>query len=471
VANAVTAPIALALAALAAACGGHNPVLPDAAQPCTAQQDPARTQALAQLRDAALAMIVVSPCASDACEMVAFHAAPAVLAPGSAGARILLIDEAIETVAVTRYPHRTLGTLVVEPDGTYRAGDVTLQIAKDALAVFQAVVGFGEPLSSEEIDVAVPFAAKFSAAIPNWTGHGMDILPFLADRIPRAQFLVSEALLDYPLKDPQVCGVNADATREAAVLRLEAQLERTAQSLSGLIQQYAINYIHLSWGTTRAQIGQLLQSRCGAAPANDVLDRIQAAYLRLLRGLSALSTSVAALDAPTGLGAVPPPRPVVMLQAGTGADRDLRADDPDYLTDCTAFPGRLRVFAAAYTGTDVPAEGSSNRKYLTPFAARALACLDVIVNVGYAGPFDARAAPTFFPSSALGLGVGARPGWPAVSSFANPVALAYFSYLADLHPEEDVPQLMSRITNQWKVPTVDPLLYGSFPRPPSRCAP
>jgi hypothetical protein len=106
--------------------------------------------ALAQLRDAALAMIAASPCASDACEMVAFHAAPAVLAPGSAGARILSIDEAIETVAVTRYPHRTLGTLVVEPDGTYRAGDVTLQIAKDALAVFQAVVGFGEPLSSED---------------------------------------------------------------------------------------------------------------------------------------------------------------------------------------------------------------------------------------------------------------------------------------------------------------------------------
>ena len=53
----------------------------------------------------------------------------------------------------------------------------------------------------------------------------------------------------------------------------------------------------------------------------------------------------------------------------------------------------------------------------------------------------------------------------AVSSFANPVALAYFAYLVEQHPSEMVPQLIDRITNQGSKPTVDPLLYGMFPRP------
>jgi len=52
-----------------------------------------------------------------------------------------------------------------------------------------------------------------------------------------------------------------------------------------------------------------------------------------------------------------------------------------------------------------------------------------------------------------------------VLSFANPVALAYVAYLAEQHPSETAPQLIDRITNQGSKPTVDPLLYGMFPRP------
>lgn len=81
---------------------------------------------------------------------------------------------------------------------------------------------------------------------------------------------------------------------------------------------------------------------------------------------------------------------------------------------------------------------------------------------------DFRRAPAFFPVSSLGLGIAARPGWPAVSSFANPVALAYFAYLVEQHPNETVPQLIDRITNQGSKPMVDPLLHGLFPRPSPR---
>jgi len=415
---------------------------------------PPRDEQIACLRDALLAKIDGSPCPGNGCELVTFHPVPALPSATSDGARILLIDEAIVTVAATRFQSRTLDYLARDADGTYRTSDVALAIARDALDVLQAADRFGSPLASEEIDVAGPFAQKFSDVIPNWTGHGMDILPFLEDRIPRAQFVVSEVLLDEALRDPQICRVNSATTREVALQTLEAQLDRTAQSLAGVIQQYAINYVHLSWGTTRAQIGQFVQSRCGATPPNSVLDRIHTAYLGLLRGLAGLSTPVAGQ-----------PRPVVMFQAGTGADHDLHVGDIDFLTDCTPFPGRLRVFAGAYTGTDIPAGGSSDPRYVTAFARRTLACNDLLVNVGYTGLFDFRPAPAYFPVSSLGLGVATRPGWPAVSSFANPVGLAYFAYLVDQHPNETVPQLIDRITNRGAKPTVDPLLYGMFPRP------
>jgi hypothetical protein len=449
--------IAAVLVALGAGCGGNGATAPDASTECVAPDpvapDPERAARLQLLRDSIRKTIDDAACPGSGCEMVSFQPVPATPSLASEGARILLIDEAIITVAATRYQSRTLAYLGHDADGTYHPIDVSFAISRDALSIFQAADRFEGPLASEEIDLVAPFGAKFSAAIPNWTGHGMDILPFLEDRIPRGQFVVSEGLLDYSLTDPQICGANDPGTRAAALLRLEEQLGNTQQSLSAVIQQYAINYIHLSWGTTRAQIQQFLASRCGSVPPGDAIDRIQVAYLRLLTALGALSTTVGGQ-----------PRPVVVFQAGTGANRELRVDDPEFVTDCTVFPGRVRVFAAAYTGTDIPIEGSTDRKYLTPVAERSYACIDLIVNVGYSGPFDVRSAPLFFPTSSLGLGT-LGPEWPAVSSFANPVAMAYFAHVADEHPDETVPQWMDRVTMQGTRPTADPLLYGLFPRP------
>jgi hypothetical protein len=58
-----------------------------------------------------------------------------------------------------------------------------------------------------------------------------------------------------------------------------------------------------------------------------------------------------------------------------------------------------------------------------------------------------------------------------VSSFANPVGLAYFAYLAEQHPDETVAQLTDRITNQGSKPAVDPLQHALFPRPFQQACP
>lgn len=445
--------------ALIAGCSDDAEPLRDASTECPAGASSStpglpRDAQLACLNAELLAAIAASPCPGAGCALVDVVPTPAVAAPSSEGARILLLDEAIATVAATRYQSRTLAYLARASDGTYQAVAPTRRLPKDAAAIFATVDRFPGPLASEELHVVTPFAQKFASALPGWTGHGMDILPFLADRIPAAQLVVSEDLLDAALRDPQLCAANAPATREAALQTLEAQLARTEQSLIAAIQQYAINYLHLSWGLTRPELAQLLASQCGASPPVDVLDRILGDYVVLLSALASQTTQVGG-----------DPRPVVLFQAGTGADHVLHEGDADYLTDCTTFPGRVRVFAAAYTGTDIPLEGSSDPKFVTPFAQRTLACLDVLVNVGYTGPFDVRPAPQFFPTSSLGLGVGARPSWPAVSSFANPVALAYFAYLAQQHPGDSVAQRIARLTRDDTKPAVDPLLYGMFPRP------
>jgi hypothetical protein len=257
----------LALVATGAGCRGDSAAHDnDAMERCPASD---RRMEIQHLRDKLMKIINDSPCPGSGCEMVSFQPVPATPSPASEGARILLIDEAIVTVAATRYQRRTLGYLTNDADGTYHSSDVTIRIAKDALSVFQAADQFEGPLASEEIDVATPFATKFASTIPNWTGHGMDILPFLEDRIPRAQFVVSEVLLDYPLRDPQICGANDPATREPALQRLEVQLVHTKQSLSSLIQQYSVNYIHLSWGITRAESGRK-RSRIDGAVSSGV---------------------------------------------------------------------------------------------------------------------------------------------------------------------------------------------------------
>jgi hypothetical protein len=413
-----------------------------------------RDERVACLRDELRTAIEGSPCPGFGCVGVGFQPVAAAPVRASEGARILLIDEAIVTMAATRYQSRTLAYLSPEADGTYYARDITINLSVHALAILQAADRFEGPLASEEIGVATPFLTKFASTLPNWAGHGMDILPFLADRIPRAQFVVSEHTMDYPLEDVTICAANNNPVAgEQVVQQVESQLLRTAQSLSKVIRQYSINYIHLSWGVSRFGIERSFQSRCGAVPPAEIIARIQRAYLQLLRTLAGLSTKVA--------GAA---RPVVLFQAGTGADRELHVDDADYLSDCTDVPGRLRVFAAGYTGTEIPETGSNDTRYLSSFGRSALACLDLIVNVGYVDTLEFRAAPMFFPASSTGLGISTRPGWPAVSSFANPVGLAYFAYLADQHPDETVAQLLARITNQWTKPTVDPLLYQLFPR-------
>lgn len=445
-----------ALPAVLMACGSGSSGPGDVAAPCREQPDAARAEQIALLRDRVLRIIDGSPCPGADCQMTTFQTTPAAATTASEGARVLLIDEAIITVAATRYQSRTLAFLRRDAEGFYLPGELEIWLAADALRVFQAVDRFPGPLASEEIEVATAFVRKFGNVIPNWTGHGMDILPFLEDRMPRAQFVVSEALLDVPLGEASICGVIDAGTREAALQRLETQLGNTRQSLSRVIEQYAINYVHLSWGITAAQIEQLVQSRCGAAPPREVVDRIQRDYLDLLEALARLSVMVAGR-----------PQPVLMFQAATGSPGVLKPNDPDFITDCTPFAGRLRVHVAAYTGTDIPIGGSSDPRFMTQAAQRALACLDVVVNVGYSGPFDVRAAPAYFPTTSLGLGAF-PPEWPAESSFANPVGLAYFAYLSDQHPGETQAQLVDRVTHQDSKPVVDPLLFAQFPRPSQR---
>src|SRR5262245_39627619 len=72
---------------------------------------PDRADRIQRLRDGLMRTINDSPCPGSGCEMVSFQPVPAAPSPTSEGARVLLIDEAIVTVAATRFQSRTLAYL------------------------------------------------------------------------------------------------------------------------------------------------------------------------------------------------------------------------------------------------------------------------------------------------------------------------------------------------------------------------
>src|ERR1043165_108504 len=158
----------LASIAIAAGCSSEHAMTGDATTegPGAPVQGaaPARAERVHRLRDQIAGLINASACPGAGCEMIAFQPVPAELSPSSEGARILLIDEAITTVAATRYQSRTLAYLAHDGDGTYHPTDVTLQISRDALAVFQVADAFEGPLASEEIGLVAQFGAKFANA-------------------------------------------------------------------------------------------------------------------------------------------------------------------------------------------------------------------------------------------------------------------------------------------------------------------
>jgi len=407
---------------------------------CAADAEKETAPDVEAFRAEVLGDIAASVCPADPCPLVPFMPTPAAAREESRGRRILLVDDAIVLPAATRWPDRVLGVLAQGPDGTYAEATPTFTMAQDALDVLAKVAAFPRPVSAETLDLAAAFFAKFSTTIPGDAyGHGGDILPFLAERIPGSQFLLSEDQLDAPAGCELLDADPGDASWAAH----DAFVARMSSSLETAIVRYGINTVHLSWGLDHVALSRSFESQCGRPASVAVTRRFMEPYVTLFRDLTALET-------PSVGGRLDP---VLVFQAGaSGTDPD------EQFLDCADLPRRLRVYSVPYVGTAVPPEGSHDYSLLSRPLAE-LGCNDVFVVMGYTSIFEPTRGDRYFPSMPFGLGRAPRPSWPPASSFANPVGLAHFLRLAGDHPEERPADWIGRFTAGGTRPIIDPLLY------------
>jgi arsenate reductase-like glutaredoxin family protein len=296
------------------------------------------------------------------------------------------------------------------------------------------------------LDMAMPYLERFGAQLPQLAGHGMDILPSLADANPKAQFVVSEDQLSDILSQERICPLLNN--EEAAWSNLEQAMQETRDSLVTLIRKYAINYVHLSWGLEDKGLRERFQS-CGTTPPNaETINRILKLYGNLFQDITHLQS-------PTERGM----QPVYIFQAAPSSSYPLTGDDQLHSLDCRSIPGRIRVNAASYHGFDVPEEGRPAPFALASHEANGKACTDFYVVTGYKGLFDPEARAARIPSGPLGLGHLPSPSWPSASSFANPLGLSFFLYERQKAPQSRHDEILKALINKSSPQVYDPLLH------------
>ncbi|MGC4066939.1 MAG: hypothetical protein QM784_20345 [Polyangiaceae bacterium] len=398
---------------------------------------------VSQLRANVERIITASSC-PDVCPMTVVVPRVGLPRMESQGQRILLVDDGIVFAAATRYRSRTLAFLKAETDGDYHAYLPSFEMPREAYDVLTAVDDASRYVRGSELELAEPFANKFASRLSEtWLGHGSDILAFLAEELPEVQFVVSESKLELD----SICDVLEEETTENGWVALEQHFAAMQRSIIDAILRYGVNYVHLSWGLEHDGLVKDFERDCGQTPSRAVTTRILRLYIDLFESITAQTTP----------GAHGRPQSVVIFQAGASA-----TTPEDFILDCADIPGRMRVYSSSYTGYGVPIGGSHDYALLRPRELAAKGCNDLYVVMGYDDILGAP-RPRSFRSLTFGLGPAPRPAWPPAPSFANPVGLAHFIHLSLQYPEETPAWWMSRLTDTWSKPIVDPLLYRQFP--------
>jgi hypothetical protein len=380
----------------------------------------------------------------DSCPMTTVTANPGQARASSQGQRILLIDDGIVFTAATSYASRTLAFLRVEEDGSYREYTPSFDMPAEAYQILKKIDEASPPLRQNDLNLAQPFADKFLDKFPEtWAAHGSDIQAFLTEKLPDAQFVISEDQLNSPMP----CLVLDAGSAAAEWQKYEERLATMQNTVVEAITKYGVNYVHLSWGLEHSSVVDSFERQCGRSPSREVTNRILEMYVGLFRAITALTS-------PSANGQA---QPVMLFQAGAPASQP-----GDFLLDCTDISGRIRVMSASYSGYEVPRGGSHDYSLLSAQEQVGMACNDVYMVMGYAGIFD-QPREKYFQSFFLGLGPAPKQTWPATPSFANPIALAHFICLAKRYPQESTASWASRLTNSWSKPILDPILYDEFP--------
>jgi hypothetical protein len=415
---------------------------------------PAPMPSYGTLRAEIAAAIDRSACPDEPCPTITLRPEVGAPAQTSRGQRVLLIDEGLLTQAATRYRSRVLG-FIRRRDGRYETFTPTLTVPRDAAEILARIDSEPGEVPAAALDLISSFK-KFLPLLPGYSGHGMDMLPFLAEQVPDAQFVIGEDSLS-PTHDCAL--LEAPEGDGDAWARFDAEVGAARESLVDLISRFGVNAVHLSWGFGHELLSETFEFRCGRAATRVVTTRIMRAYVELFGSLTRLRS-------PDRDGAL---QPVVLFQASYPVKRGTLDDN---LLDCTSIVNRVRV--AALSGiprTEIPCRGSHDYTLLSNEARENATCTDLFVALGYDTQFDPVREGAYWSYQPFGFSGAAGQSWPASNSFANPVALAHYFYLAQQMAGSSPDAILRALTQEHSLPILDPLLYRAFPAagPGDRC--
>lgn len=384
---------------------------------------------------------------------------PAAPRDDSRGQRVLILDQNMILASSTRYASRTLAHIrISDVDDHYSEYLPSFEVPQAFAEVAELLDEHPQhvPIAATR-ELTSDFYAKVGPAIPaeHWQGHGLGVFTFIADRVPDAQFVIGQHAAVERLAIPDFCRlVSATASeRAAAIDDLEQRLGAIGDSLADIVELYDIDYINASWGLTGSLLQTIVSTKCGASLSSATKKAVLKRERAFMKGLSELTYA-------DELGQT---RSAILVHAGVTAPHPLTGTEGDYSIDCGAtMPGRIRVNAFSYLGSDIPVEGSDDLALVDAPALNAKACTDVYINAGYEPGLPPVERTPSLRYSDWGIGDSWNP-WPPSSSFMAPVAIARLvSLRQELGQDSAAPELLDAWTANGARPLQDPILHDQF---------
>ncbi len=290
----------------------------------------------------------------------------------SEGQRVLIIDEGKFPLAYTRYHKRVLDLLEPDEEGWYHTTKKPLFLPKNLKKIFKDILGekYSDLSASvlktifrsgleHEIDEKFRTAMDFT-----FTGqlHGALVMALIAEYSPEAEIIIAQS---FGLTDiPEFCNITKD---NEALVSFGSYLNHAVLSMQELILENKIHWINYSAGNTRQTLDQDAIRKCGKVFSDNTSKLILQTLLdKFYRPLSSMPG-------------------VLFVQAGLPhLSHSHLAEDPNFTTDCTNLPQRLRVgvFTADKEHKLAPL-GENRFDLLDQNQKTKWPCIDTYLNIRY----------------------------------------------------------------------------------------
>ena len=368
-----------------------------------------------------------------------FTIKPAKPSTTSRGKRILLLDENVVAASALRFSNRSIGYLKAAADGSYQHFEPVINVNDKVQAFLDELARKGRDTPYPCFDFSDLLYEIDRLTVPEFAGHGMDILPNLMSYIPEAEFVVSDDTLSDTFSKADFCSLDRS---QASNQQIVDKLAAAGESLVEVIRDHELDYLHISWGLTDKLLDDM-HEQCNHSPAVVELHKpiIMQAHLDLLTTISESG--------------------ITIVQAG--ANPSIPIDPAKYVMDCTQIPNRFITGVASYLDFNVPAEGTTDKTLLTQNSVNAAPCTDLYIVSGYYSLYSGDFREPYLGSAPLGLGLLKSPSWPSSTSMTNPIALAYFIWWRDQNPGRSLKAFIKERNLSNRVFIVDPLQHRQYP--------